>query len=114
MPEKKHTDIGYLFLSTMLRARSSTCLSEEMLEQMLASGSYEEAAGKGGSPVEVVIEMPGGKLTGCNNEIICEELGFSQKLSVGDNRILFTPEKSGEYTYSCWMYMIHNRIFVYE
>lgn len=77
-------------------------------------GSYEDFAVKVGIPVELVIEMPEEKLTGCNNEIICEELGFSQKLSVGENRILFIPEKSGEYTYSCWMYMIHNRIFVYE
>lgn len=44
MPEKKHKDIDYLFLSTMLRARSSGFLSSEALERMLSSGSFEEAA----------------------------------------------------------------------
>jgi len=41
---KKHTDKDYLFLSTMLRARASVFISEDTLERMLSSGTFEEAA----------------------------------------------------------------------
>lgn len=44
MPDKKHTDKDYLFLSTMLKARSSTFLSTEVLERMLSSSDFDEAA----------------------------------------------------------------------
>ena len=44
MSAKVHTDKDYLFLSTMLRARSSVFISKDRLEHMLSSGSFEEAA----------------------------------------------------------------------
>ena len=44
MPDKKHQDVDYLFLSTMLRARTASFINEEVTERMLAAGSYEEAA----------------------------------------------------------------------
>ncbi len=44
MSAKKHTDKDYLFLSTMLRARASVFISEDTLERMLSSGTFEEAA----------------------------------------------------------------------
>lgn len=44
MSDKKHTDKDYLFLSTMLRARSSVFINKDALERMLASGSFDEAA----------------------------------------------------------------------
>lgn len=45
MSDKKTRDIDYLFLSTMLRARSKSFLTDEVTDRMLASGSFEEAAG---------------------------------------------------------------------
>ena len=44
MSANKLTDKDYLFLSTMLRARSSQFLTEEVLERMLSFGNFEEAA----------------------------------------------------------------------
>ena len=44
MSARKHTDKDYLFLSTMLRARASMFISEDVLESMLASGSFGETA----------------------------------------------------------------------
>lgn len=75
-------------------------------------GSYGDFAVKSGIPVVLVIEMPEGRLTGCNNEVICDDLGFSGKLHEGENTLTFTPEVPGEYHYYCWMYMIQNRILV--
>lgn len=45
MSARQHTDKDYLFLSTMLRARVSRFISEEVLERMLSFGNFEEAAG---------------------------------------------------------------------
>ena len=42
MSVKKYTDIDYLYLTAMLRARQPNMLSGEMLEQMLDSGSFRE------------------------------------------------------------------------
>lgn len=42
MSAKKYTDIDYLYLTAMLRARQPNMLSGEMLEQMLDSGSFRE------------------------------------------------------------------------
>lgn len=44
MSDRKHTDKDYLFLSTMLRARSSVFINEDALENMLSSAKFEEAA----------------------------------------------------------------------
>ncbi len=44
MSARKHTDKDYLFLSTMLKARSNVFISADTLERMLASGSFTEAA----------------------------------------------------------------------
>ena len=44
MSDKKITDKDYLFLSSLLRAREAGMLSGEKLEQMLAAGSFTEAA----------------------------------------------------------------------
>lgn len=40
----KYTDKDYLFLTALLRARQANMLTGEMLEQMLDSGSFQEAA----------------------------------------------------------------------
>ena len=45
MSARQYTDKDYLFLSTMLRARMFTFISDEALERMLSFGNFEEAAG---------------------------------------------------------------------
>ena len=44
MSDRKHTDKDYLFLSTLLRARTSAFISEDTLERMLTTGKFQEAA----------------------------------------------------------------------
>ena len=44
MSAKKYTDKDYLFLTAMLRARSTVFISQDALERMLSSGNFEEAA----------------------------------------------------------------------
>ena len=62
MSERKHTDKDYLFLSTMLKARSSVFISNDTLERMLASDNAEEAARilyEQGWPNMVGLDRPG-------------------------------------------------------
>ncbi|MBR1598832.1 MAG: sulfite exporter TauE/SafE family protein [Lachnospiraceae bacterium] len=65
-------------------------------------------------PVEMNIIVDDGYLTGCNNEVISRDFGFDKPLSVGDNIITFTPNETGDYTYTCWMNMIDNQIKVID
>lgn len=41
---KKYSDSDYLFLTALLRARQANMISGELLDQMLSSGSFDEAA----------------------------------------------------------------------
>ncbi len=77
-------------------------------------GSYESIAVRRGIPVEWTFIMPEEKLNGCNGEIIIPEFGMRVKLSPGENKIRFTPERAGSVPYSCWMGMIKSRITVTE
>lgn len=48
----------------------------------------------------------------CNNAITVPEYHIEKKLSVGDNVVEFTPNKAGEFVYTCWMGMIKSKIRV--
>ena len=75
---------------------------------------YADIQVKKGIPVRLIITADEDVITGCNNEIICPKLNFSQKLIPGENIIEFTPERTGTFVYSCWMNMIKNTIKVVE
>ena len=53
-------------------------------------------------------------LNGCNNAIQIPEYDIGLKLKVGENLIEFTPQKSGIYSFSCWMGMIRSQIIVID
>lgn len=59
---------------------------------------------KKGVPVKWAIEAK--SLNGCNNPISIPELGIETALTAGQNVIEFTPQKSGNLIFSCWMDMI--------
>ena len=59
---------------------------------------------KKGVPVKWVIEAK--SLNGCNNPINIPELSIEKTLTAGQNVIEFTPQKSGNLIFSCWMGMI--------
>ena len=56
--------------------------------------------------------MPPGKLNGCNGEIVCEAFGIDVRLQEGDNVVVFTPEETGDFPYTCRMEMIRSCIRV--
>lgn len=76
--------------------------------------SYADIVVQRGVPTRLVIHADENKLTGCNNRVVSREFGFDVTLTAGDNVIEFTPEREGEYVYTCWMNMIKNHIRVVE
>jgi len=53
-------------------------------------------------------------LNDCNNTITIPGLGIEKTFEVGANIVEFTPEKSEEIPYSCWMAMIFSKIYVVD
>ena len=75
-------------------------------------GSYEVIEVASGIPVEWTIEVPPGKLNGCNSEIIVPAYDIDIKLHEGENIVSFTPQEPGDVPYSCWMGMIKSKIII--
>ena len=67
-----------------------------------------------GVPVRLNIHAERDRITGCNNAVTLPDFGVEKSLRPGDNIIEFTPEQTGEYTYTCWMDMIRNHIRVID
>ena len=86
----------------------------QLVEITVDYGSYEDFTVQAGIPVKLIINVPEGKLNGCNNEIIISEYDIDIKLQTGENIVEFTPEETGIFNYSCWMGMITNYITVIE
>jgi sulfite exporter TauE/SafE len=63
-----------------------------------------------GIPVRWLIE--GKQLSRCTDEIILPEYDIRQKLHPGTNLIEFTPTRTGEIRFSCWMKMVWGRFIV--
>ena len=88
--------------------------NEQIIEIDLTYSHYEDIAIKKDIPVKFIINVDKNYLTGCNNEIISNDFNFDKKLKEGKNVINFTPTKEGIFTYTCWMNMIKNKIYVYN
>lgn len=78
----------------------------------LESGRYFPISVYSGIPVKWTIVADEGTINGCNNEITIPEYGVKQKLELGENIIEFTPQKTGQVVYTCWMGMISSTITV--
>ena len=77
-------------------------------------GSYEAITVKQGIPVVWTINVPKGKLNGCNGELIIPAYDLDVKLVEGENIVRFTPQETGVVPYSCWMGMIKSQIKVID
>lgn len=86
----------------------------QTVELELDFDSYGDVIVQKGIPVKITIHAEEGKITGCNNEIVSVDFGFDVPIKPGENIIEFTPQKEGEYTFTCWMNMIKNRIKVID
>lgn len=65
---------------------------------------------KKGQPAKWVIY--GDQISSCTGKIIVPGLDITQNISSGPNIITFTPEKSGEIPFSCWMGMVRGKFIV--
>jgi sulfite exporter TauE/SafE/copper chaperone CopZ len=66
---------------------------------------------KKGIPVRWIINAK--QMSGCTNEIILyTDKVIRKKLVKGENIIKFTPEKTGEIKFSCWMKMVWGKFIV--
>ncbi|HEY5584547.1 MAG TPA: sulfite exporter TauE/SafE family protein [Ruminiclostridium sp.] len=82
---------------------------------ILQSGSYSPIIVQKGIPVRWTISATAGELNGCNNKINIPEYNIENKqLEAGDTVIEFTPDKVGNYIYTCWMGMISSNIKVVD
>ncbi len=86
----------------------------QVVRSTLQSGKYPAITVQAGVPVKWIIDAPKGSINGCNNRMILQEYGIEHQFKTGENVIEFTPDKSGKFTYSCWMGMIRGTITVTE
>lgn len=84
----------------------------QTINSTLSSGKYPKITVKAGVPVKWIINAPEGSINGCNNKMIIKDFGIEYTFKKGENVIEFTPTKTGEFQYTCWMGMIRSTITV--
>ena len=88
---------------------------KQMIYSTLQLGIYPDITVREGVPVVWTINAPEGSINGCNYRMNIHEYGiFGYTFKQGENVIEFTPEKTGQFMYSCWMGMIRGSITVVE
>ncbi|MBW7571465.1 urease accessory protein UreH domain-containing protein [Caproiciproducens faecalis] len=80
----------------------------------LQSGSYSPLVVQKGVPVKWTIKADADSLNGCNRTITIPQYNLTKTLEPGDNEIEFTPQETGNITYTCWMGMIRSNITVVD
>jgi sulfite exporter TauE/SafE/copper chaperone CopZ len=73
---------------------------------------YPHITVKAGAPVRWIIDASESAINGCNGVIYIPEYLIEHSFEPGENVIEFTPERTGEFMYSCWMGMITSTITV--
>ncbi|MDR2194299.1 MAG: sulfite exporter TauE/SafE family protein [Treponema sp.] len=84
----------------------------QLVNSTLSGGRYPAITVQAGIPVKWTITAPQGSINGCNNRMIIREYKIEHRFTTGENVIEFTPEKTGRFSYSCWMGMIRSSITV--
>jgi plastocyanin domain-containing protein len=86
----------------------------QIVNSTLSGGRYPAITVQQGIPVKWTINAPAGSINGCNNRMIIREYKIEHRFQPGENVIEFTPDKTGRFSYSCWMGMIRSSITVVE
>jgi uncharacterized protein len=87
----------------------------QVINTTLLSSEYPSIILQKGIPVVWNLEADERNLNGCNNRINLYDYDLMNiPLGVGDNIIEFTPDETGNFSYSCWMGMIGGRIKVVD
>jgi plastocyanin domain-containing protein len=84
----------------------------QIVNSTLLPNRYPAITVQQGIPVRWIINAPQGSINGCNNRFIVREYGIQHTFKAGENIIEFLPEKTGKFSYSCWMGMIRSSITV--
>ncbi|MDR2095350.1 MAG: sulfite exporter TauE/SafE family protein, partial [Treponema sp.] len=84
----------------------------QIVNSSLSGGRYPAITVQQGIPVKWTINAPQGSINGCNNRMIIREYKIEHRFRPGENVIEFTPDRTGRFTYSCWMGMIRSSITV--
>jgi sulfite exporter TauE/SafE/copper chaperone CopZ/plastocyanin domain-containing protein len=84
----------------------------QIVNSTLSPGRYPAITVRAGIPVKWTIDAPRGSINGCNNRMIIRKYGIEHRFTPGENVIEFVPERTGRFSYSCWMGMIRSSITV--
>jgi plastocyanin domain-containing protein len=87
----------------------------QVVNSTLEVDSYPNITVKVGTAVKWIIDAPEGSIGYCNDRVNVDEYGIKEyPFKLGENVIEFMPDEVGQFTYSCWMDMIHATITVEE
>ena len=86
--------------------------NEQVARMNITSRGFEPSIIKIKKNVLVKWIIDGAGVTGCTNKIIIPSLNISKSISRGENVVTFTPEKTGEIPFSCWMGMVRGKFIV--
>ena len=75
----------------------------QVVESTLSSGSYADIRVTAGIPVRWITHADEDEINGCNNRMLCRDLGLELTFTPGENLLEFTADTPGVYAYSCWM-----------
>ncbi|MDR2180604.1 MAG: sulfite exporter TauE/SafE family protein [Synergistaceae bacterium] len=98
-------DSGDFITSVMVG--DSQCLTTEF-----EAYSYPPIWVKAGIPVVWTILVTEENYNSCNNSIELPAFGLKTDLDMGKTVVTFTPDKEGDFVYTCWMGMITSTIRV--
>lgn len=87
---------------------------KQLIKSRLEINKYPDITVKKGIPVRWEIQADKNSLTGCNYRMILRDFKLGVEMGYGTNVIEFTPEKTGDFKYTCWMGMINGKIKVVE
>ncbi len=86
----------------------------QVVEFDLETSGYKDIIVQKDIPVKLIINAKKSTLTGCNYQIVSKKLNIDKVLVEGENVIIFTPSKEGDYLYTCYMIMLKNNIKVID
>jgi plastocyanin domain-containing protein len=84
----------------------------QIVNSTLLPGRYPAIVVQQGIPVRWTINASQGSINGCNYLFLIREYGIEYAFKAGENVIEFLPEKTGRFSYSCWMGMIRSSVTV--
>jgi hypothetical protein len=86
--------------------------SVQVVHMQLTRRGYEPNVlyARVGVPVRWVIDVV--EMSGCTNRLIMPQYGVNKKFVVGENVIEFTPTRTGELPFSCWMQMVWGKFII--